>query len=336
MLRKDWNPGDIFELGNAAQSYCVLKTAVDLDLFTLLDRDDIDGLTIPEIARLTGCDLRALDMLATALLALNLLERRDDRLIANGSAKRYLSAKSDEYYGFLIKHVGDILPDWTRLTGSVRSGLPARLTMTDEGEGERENFLMGMFNVARRQAESVAETLDLSGRGHLMDLGGGPGTYAIYFCRKHPQLKAVIFDLPTSERIARNNIESYGLAERISFYGGNYLKDELPRNYDVVWISQVLHGESPENCRLLIQKASQALNPGGLLAVQEFILDEDRRGPAASALFALNMLVETDGGQAYTESEITNLLEAADCVNIKRIQAPAAPPHCGIVLGFKK
>lgn len=335
MLRKDWNPGDIFALGNAAQSFCVLKSAVDLDLFTLLDRSDIDGLTVAEIARLTNCDQRALDMLTTALVSMNMLERREDRLVACEASRQFLSAKSEAYYGFIIEHIGDILPDWLKLTQSLKSGAPSRLTMTDDNEKERENFLMGMFNVARRQAEAVAQALDLSGRKRLLDLGGGPGAYSIFFCRHYPHLEAVVFDLPTSKKIARSNVDSYGLSERISFEGGNYLTDQLPRGFDAVWVSQVLHGESPENCHELVRRAVETLQPGGLLGIQEFILDEDRNGPVESALFALNMLVETEGGQAYTESEITNMMEAVGCVGIKRLEADV-PPNCGIMVGIKK
>lgn len=333
MLKKNWNPGDLFALTNAAQSFCALKTAVELDIFTLLDRDDIDGLTSTEIARLTECDPRAMDMLTAALVALNLLERRADRLVAGDSARRFLSLKSDGYCGFILKHVGDILPDWLELTGCVRSGRPGRLTMTDEGERERENFLMGMFNVARLQAEAVARALDLQGRKKLLDIGGGPGTYSIFFCRQYPQLRATLLDLPASGNIAQRNIESYGLGERITFLGGSYY-EELPQGFDVVWISQVLHSENPETCHDLIRRAAASLEPGGLLAVQEFLLDEDRSGPVASTLFALNMLVETEGGQAYTESEITNMMEAAGCLSIKRIKADT-PPHCGILAGIK-
>mgnify|MGYP003701353747 CR=1 FL=1 len=335
MLGKNWTPADLFALSTAAQSYCVLKTAVELDLFTLLDRDDIDGMTVQEIAHLTNWDKRALNMLVTAMISLDLLERRDDRLVPTEPARQFLSSKAEGYYGFIIKHIGDIMPDWLKLTSCVKSGLPSRLTMTDDNEQERENFLMGMFNVARGQADAVAKALDLSGRKRLLDIGGGPGAYSIYFCQNYPQLQAILFDLPTSEKIARGNIESYGLGNRISFYGGDYLKDELPGGIDAAWISQVLHGESPINCRELVRRAAERLEPGGLLGIQEFLLNEDRNGPPESALFALNMLVETPEGQTYTEAEIVDMMEAAGCVSIRRLKAEV-PPNCGILVGFKK
>ena len=90
MLGKNWTPADLFALSTAAQSYCVLKTAVELDLFTLFDRDDIDGMTVPEIAHLPNLDKRALNILFTPMLSLDLLVRRDDRTVRTEPPRQFL------------------------------------------------------------------------------------------------------------------------------------------------------------------------------------------------------------------------------------------------------
>ncbi|MDL2260380.1 FAD-dependent oxidoreductase, partial [Deltaproteobacteria bacterium OttesenSCG-928-K17] len=202
-------------------------------------------------------------------------------------------------------------------------------------EAVREDFLMGMFNIARQQADIVAAGLDLSGRARLLDLGGGPGTYAIYFCLRNPDLKAVIFDMPTTEKFARATIARFGLQDRVDFIGGDFLESELPKGFDAVWLSQVLHGEKPADAARLVARGASVLNPGGLLNVQEFILNDDRRGPAQPALFSLNMLVQTPGGQAYTEGEIKAMMEGAGLGDISRLQLDL-PPGCGIMSGIKK
>ena len=78
---------------------------------------------------------------------------------------------------------------WSQLDEAVRSGRPVRGRVSFEDEAKRESFLMGMFNNAMQIAPGLAKTIDLSGRRHFLDLGGGPGTYAIHFCLNHPQLK---------------------------------------------------------------------------------------------------------------------------------------------------
>jgi SAM-dependent methyltransferase len=273
-------------------------------------------------------------MLVTALVALEFLERRGESVAAPPGGLTCLARTSPEYLGFIIRHHAHIMPAWTKLAESVRGGGPSRerSSIHSQDDEEREAFLMGMFNVARQQAEIVARALDLTGRSRLIDVGGGPGTYALYFCLHNPGLKAVVFDLPGSERFAREVVERYGLADRVEFAGGDFLRDELPGGQDVAWLSQVLHGEGPENAARLVKNAAGCLRPGGLLGIQEFVIDDDRAGPAHSALFSLNMLVGTDGGQAYTLNEVQDMLKSAGARDIRLLDL-ALPPGCRVLIG---
>ena len=78
---------------------------------------------------------------------------------------------------------------------------------------------MGMFNMAMNTAPRLVPLADLSGRRRLLDLGGGPGTYAIHFCRHNPDLQATVFDLPTTRPFALKTIERFGLGDRVGFCG---------------------------------------------------------------------------------------------------------------------
>lgn len=336
MESKDWTPADIMRLSNQTWANCALQAAVNLDLFTCLDRAPEPGLTVGELATALGTEARATGMLTTALVALNLLERDGERLRITAASRRYLSADSQDYQGFTIKHMSNIMPGWINLDKSIRTGTSADgfLPISTEDEGEREAFLMAMFNVAREQADRVAGAVDLSGRERLLDLGGGPGTYAVYFCRHNPGLKAVIFDRPTTEKFARNIVDRYDLAQRIDFIGGDFSRDQLPGGFDAVWLSQVIHGEAPDQADRLIERAAGTISPGGLMGIQEFIIDDDRRGPLQPTLFALNMLLQTPGGQAYTQTEITDMMAKAGLRNIQRLTVNL-PPGCGIVVGIK-
>ena len=334
METKNWTPADIMRLSTQTWANCALQAAVNLDLFTRLDRDK--SLTVAELAAALGCEARATGMLVTALIALNFLEEEGGRLGLTEASRRYLSADSENYQGFTIKHMSNIMRGWISLDKSVRTGTQAEgfLPITTEDEGEREAFLMAMFNVAVGQADLVAGAFDLAGRRRLLDLGGGPGTYAIYFCRHNPELKAVIFDRPTTERFARTIIKRFELAPRVDFVGGDFTQDALPQSFDAVWLSQVLHGESPEEAAKLVRRAAGSLDSGGVMGIQEFILGDDRRGPAQPALFALNMLLQTPGGQAYTHGELIEMMAKAGLRDIQRLTADL-PPGCGILTGVK-
>ena len=178
---------------------------------------------------------------------------------------------------------------------------------------------MGMHNLARQVAPRAAAHVDLGGCRRLLDLGGGPGTYAIYFCLENPGLNAVVADLPATRPYAEKNIAEYGLSGRISFTPVDYTAEKISGQYDAAWLSQILHGEGPENCRNSLRKTVAALIPGGKILVHEFILSNTRAAPLFPALFSLNMLVNTESGRAYSEQEITEMLSESGAEQIKRL-----------------
>lgn len=337
-MEKQWAGGEILGLSGSYWQAFALQAGVTLDIFTVLERMEKNGtpLTVSELARMVQCDERALGMLTSGLTAMGLLGRNGEKLTLPAHSRAHLSRNSSGYVGFIIRHHSHLAPAWSRLAESVKTGKPIRNISSShtEVEAEREAFLMGMFNVAVNQAETVTAALDLSGSRRLLDLGGGPGTYAVFFCRGNPGLAATVFDKPTTEPIARDIVRRYGLEDRINFIGGNFLEDPLPEGHDVIWISQILHGDSPEEAAKLVAKAGKALKPGGLLAIQDFMLDNDRSGPAHPALFSLNMLVGTRGGQSYTWAEVEAMMKDAGTDSISRLDV-ALPMSCGILTGRK-
>jgi ubiquinone/menaquinone biosynthesis C-methylase UbiE len=172
----------------------------------------------------------------------------------------------------------------------------------------------------------------LSSKRHLLDLGGGPGTYAIHFCKKYSQLKATVYDLPTTRPFAEKTIKQFELTDRIQFAEGNYLNDPVEGRYDAIWLSHILHGEGPDDCRMIIQKAISVLEPGGMIIIHDFILNNSMDGPLFPALFSLNMLLGTDSGQSYSEIQIIDMLAAAGVKDVRRIVVQS-PNDSGIIMG---
>lgn len=335
-MGKNWTAPALHSLSGSYWSACVLQAAVKLDVFTAIEdmADTGQAVRSSHLAEKLGCDKRAFSMLMTALISLELLEGDLDSLIVPESLRVYLSRNSDRYAGFIIRHHSHIMPAWTRLAEAVREGKGQRSASSSdtEDEAEREAFLMGMFNVAMNQAENVAKKLNLQGKNRLLDLGGGPGTYAVFFCRENPGLCATIFDRPASEAFARGVVKRFGLEDRVGFVGGDFHADELPGGYDAIWMSHILHGENPEDAGRLVARAGKSLNPGGIVAIQEFVLNNDRRGPEHPALFGLNMLVGTAAGRAYTWREMEIMLREAGAVCVSRLDIEL-PMGCGILIG---
>lgn len=324
-------PSELLQLSGGYWGICALHAAVKLDVFTYLTEGAV---TASEISRLTESDERGMAMLLNALAAMALLQKSGNSYRAAPFAAEYLSKKSDSYLGHIISHHHHLMDGWNRLDEAVKSGGPVRTrsSHTDD-ETTRESFLMGMFNLASLAAPLIVPAIDLSGRHRLLDLGGGPGTYAIHFCRHNPGLQAVIYDLPTTRRFAEETVERFGLADRITFAAGDIISDDIGTGYDVVWISQLLHSEGPEGAAIMLEKAVQALMPGGLMLVQEFILDDNQAAPPFPALFSLNMLIGTPAGQSYSQKELTDMLAQAGVRKVSRLPLEL-PNGAGIMMGI--
>jgi len=323
---------ELLQLSGSYWSTCTLHAGVKLDVFTHLADAP---LSVAQLGRIIHADERGLDMLLNALTAMELLEKQADTFRATPFSADFLSKKSDKYMGHIIMHHHNLVEGWSRLDEAVKIGAPVRKRSShDTGDGELENFLLGMFNLASHLAPRVASGLDLSGRRRLLDLAGGPGTYAIHFCKQNPDLTAVIFDLPTTRPFAEQTVDRFGLSGRIAFKGGDITTDDIGAGYDVVWISHLLHSEGPDSSAAIVAKAAASLAAGGLLLIQEFILDDNRAAPLHPALFSLNMLVGTPAGQAYSQGELRNMMHNAGLGDIRRLET-VLPNGAGIMTGTK-
>ncbi len=324
-----WDPGRLLQTSSGYWQTCTIHAAVKLDLFSAIGDD---ALSNAAVAEKLGTDVRGTTMLLNALCALGLLDKSDGNYRNTDFASTFLLKASPRYIGHLVMHHHFLLPSWARLDQGVRTGRPTRDRVSRADGERREAFLMGMHNSAMALAPRVVEEIDLGGRGRLLDLGGGPGTYAIHFCRRYPELEATVCDLPTTRPFAEGNIARFGLSDRIDFADLDYLSQEVPGSYDAAWLSHILHSEDPEQCRSMIGKTVKALLPGGLIAIHEFVLDDSGDGPLFPALFSLNMFLGTDGGQAYTEAEITRMLSDNGVGNIRRLPF-RGPTDSSIIVG---
>lgn len=302
------HPGRLLAISGSYWQASTLHAAVKLDIFSAIDSG---APTVDAVARAITADPRAAGMLLNALAAMQLLVKTGDVYVNTEESRRYLVRSSPDYVGYIIGHHHHLVNGWNRLDEAVREGRPVRGRPSFEDPEVRRNFLLGMYNLASLLAPQVARQIDLSGRQRLLDFGGGPGTYAVHFCRQNEKLEAVVFDRPTTRPFAEDIIARYGLETRIAFRAGDYLSEPIPGTYDAAWVSHILHAEDPQTCSELLQKIHAALRPGGVIYVHDFLLTESLDGPLFPALFSLNMLQGTTGGQSYSRGQIESMLQAA-------------------------
>lgn len=327
MTEYQWDPGEILEISGAYWKTCVLHAAVKLDIFTAIGDKQLDA---QSVAGELKADINGTERLLNALAAMKLLNKADGNFSNTESGATFLSKKSREYIGYMIMHHHFLMESWSRLDEAVRMGKQVRPRKSFDDPVQREAFLMGMFNNAMLIAPRLVKEVDISDKKHLLDLGGGPGAYAVHFCMENPNIKATVFDLSPTRPFAEKIIRQFKMDKRIYFQEGNYVEQDIAGEYDVVWMSHILHGEGPEVCMEMILKAVSCLETGGMIIIHDFFLDDSMSTPLFPALFSLNMLLGTSSGQSYTQSQVTDMLQKAGLKNIHRLSF-RGPTESGII-----
>jgi len=313
------SPQAIMELASAFMRSRAFLTACELDLFTAMGEGER---TSADVARDLGADPRATDRLMNILCVLGLLRKRAGHFRNAPSAARFLVRTSPECMGGLM-HWVHLWDSWSTLTPAVRKGgcVTARPVDAREDAWLRA-FIAAMHWRACQHAPGVVASLDLTGVSRVLDVGGGSGAYAMAFVRAKPGLSATVFDLPAVLPLTAEYVKQAGLQGRVTLVAGDYDTNDLGTGFELVFLSAIIHSNSPQANRDLIRKGAAALNPSGQLVVQDFIVGEERTGPPFGVLFALNMLVGTDGGDTYTESDVRGWMAEAGLPRVAKRDTP--------------
>jgi len=309
------SPQGILELASAFMRSRAFLTACELDLFTVMG----DGeRTSADVARDLGADPRATDRLMNVLCVLGVLRKRAGHFRNTPSVARFLVQTSPESMGGLM-HWVHLWDSWSTLTPAVRQGGSVTARPVDAHDDVwLRAFIAAMHWRACRHAPGVVASLDLTGVSRVLDVGGGSGAYAMEFVRAEPGISATVFDLPTVLPLTSEYVGQAGLQGRVTLVAGDYDTDDLGTGFDLVFLSAIIHSNSPQGNRDLIHKGAAALNAAGQLVVQDFVVGEERTGPPFAVLFALKMLGGTVAGDTYTESEVRGWMAAASLARVAR------------------
>ena len=312
------------------QTNRILLTAIELDIFTHLELPASSAY----VADTLETAPRHTDRLLNALATLGVIEKKEGRFVNGVTASKHLVPGKPDYW-MSLHHLNNMWNSWTRLTDVVRYGQPAR-TLPDTSQASldwADHFIAAMQQFGSLRAPAVFDKLELKGAKKALDLGGGSGAFAVELAGRYPELSVVIFDLPDILPLTRGYIEKSGFADRISYTGGDFLVNEYGSGFDVVFMSNVIHSNGPEEIQNMFRRAYQALKPNCKLVVHDFMPGEDRTAPPWAVTFALNMLVHTENGDTYTVSEVTDWMAAAGFINIKHKDTGM---NSDLVIGIKR
>jgi hypothetical protein len=206
---------------------------------------------------------------------------------------------------------------WSRLTDIVKGVV--------DGPGEEAGFspealrafIGGMHVLSVERAPYLVQAVQPGDARALLDVGGASGTYTMAFLRACPEMRATLFDLPAVVEMARERLSAEGLLDRVTLVAGDYNTDTFPGGHDLVLLSAIIHQNSHEGNVFLYRRCFEAMTPGGRIIIRDHVLSPDRTSPRSGAVFAINMLCSTPGGNSYTFDEIRSGLESAGFADVR-------------------
>lgn len=330
-------PDQILQMGFGFWASKTLLSAVELGVFTELAKGPLDAETLRTRVRLHP---RAARDFFDALVALRLLERQDGRYRNAAASEAFLDRAKPSYVGGLLEMANARLYGfWGALTEALRTGQPQNEAKSGENffhklyqDPERlKGFAKAMTAVSYGPATAIAAKFPWERYKTFADVGTAEGALPVHLARAHPHLTGVGFDLPPVQPVFEAFVASHGLSDRLSFQGGDFLIEALPKA-DVLVMGHILHGFGLADKLALLTRVHETLPDGGAVIVYDSIIDDERRENAFGLLMSLNMLIETAAGFDYTGADCIGWMREAGFRDM-RVEPLTGPTS--MVMGFK-
>jgi len=287
-----------------------LFAGLHVDVFSML----ADGpKTAEELAKAADIPINRVAILTTALASIGLLIIADDKKIRNSPAAQSFLSKASRYdFGDYLRYQIDqqMYPFLLQLNAVMKGDLSEdaiasyKHWMADEEQASvySESQHAGSLGPGR----TLARKVDLSAASTLLDVGGGTGAMTISLCKEYQDLHATIIDFPNVAEIGWGFISEADLVDRVRYIPGNAIEVQWPGSQDAILMSYLMSGVPGENVEGLLFKAFEALSPGGKLIVHDFMVEEDRRGPALAALWQLQHMAFTPEARSLSVGWLTD------------------------------
>lgn len=319
------SPESIMRLASGFMAAKHLFAASELGIFEALADSPA---TLDALAARTGLTRRAARISADAMVALGMLERDGDRYLNAPAAAQFLSGSTPVDLRPLLRFWDQIsYPTWQTLAHALASGPPREIFDLDDAK--QEIVSAGIEAVLAGPAHTLAEVVDFSAHHHLLDIGGGTGSWTIATAKRHPDLQPTVLDLPVVAAIARNRIAEAGLADRITVIAGDAMNEDLPAGHDVFLVANLIHYWAPEVNLTLLRRVRRAAEPGTRLLLADFWTDPSHTQPLHAALMAGEFAVHLRDGDVYSVDEVQGWLSQTGWRFVEHL--PLAGPQSLIV-----
>jgi SAM-dependent methyltransferase len=298
-----------------------MLAGMQLDLFTPMK----DGPMSAELlARALGVRPDKLSPLLYALVAAGLLTIEGDLFSNAPEANHFLVRGRPAYRGGTHEALSRRWNSVLKTAETIRTGIPQAKTVDystmskDRLESYYRSGYAGIVAVARE----LLARYDFSSYRSLMDVGGGSGGLAITITEAYHHIQATVVDLPTVTPVTKGFVEEAGATARVKVVAANVLSGPLAGSFDVAVMSHFIQLLSSEQARRAISNVGQVIEPGGLIYIRGWVIDNSRISPLEIVGQNLSLLNTFAEGQAYTDQEHRNWLSEAGFEGFERFVLP--------------
>lgn len=307
-------PTLFFETMNAYQRTSALKGAIQLDVFTAIGEG---AQTAATIAARRQTSERGMRILCDYLVIIGFLTKTGANYGLTPESAMFLDRRSPAYLGGAERFLGSptLVDAYKDMAAIVRKGgevMSAHGTMDPE-HPIWVDFARSMAPMMAMPAESIAKLTGAADGANwkVLDIAAGHGLFGIAIARHNPNAKIVAIDWLRVLEVAQENAASAGVSSRYQTIPGNAFELDFGTGYDMVLLTNFLHHFDPPTCETLLRKVCGALKPSSSAVTFEFVPNEDRVSPPATAAFSMMMLGTTEKGDAYTFSEFDRMFRNA-------------------------
>jgi len=303
----------MWDIWMSAYHLSSITVAHQIGLFQALSKEKLSRVLL---GKKLGVNNRAISILTNILTCLGFLIYKNNKFSLSPVSKTYLLPDSLFYWGPQLNGLRDKLEHQQLLNAIYKNS--EQLTfknksftdMWETGKITQEaaiNFTEKMHATIFSPALHAVQAEAFAKIKHLLDMGGGAGSFCIAYIKKYPKSKATVFDLPEVCKVTNNYLKKFNATKKISIEAGNFFKTDWPKGADGVLFSQIFHDWTLEKCTYLTKKAYDILSAGGQILIHEMLINN--KSALTVACFDLLMFVNHQS-QQFTKQELFDLLRS--------------------------
>lgn len=316
----------VHELILGASRALVLKTALELDVFTLISRGNR---RLADIANSAGFEQKGLRTMLDALCPMGFLAKTSGEYVLTPVSEKFLVRDAETYYGHTYVDAL-LLTGWeeeSEVTRAIREGSNLEKDITTRNAEWLWKAWAHAHSVFwRRTAQDARQLwakLGISPTTYpepkILDLACGTGVWTFVLAQDNPNARITAVDYnPEVLEAAKKLAEKMAVRERVTFRSGHLLEIEMPQEgFDIAYCGGTLYLFTIDQIQEFARRVYRFLRPGGLVVANSLIADEARCEAEPALMQAFRRFVY-NGGNVATFQEYKDAFAAAGFVDVEQ------------------